>query len=355
MSFSVGIVGLPNVGKSTLFKALTKIPVEISNYPFCTIEPNKGIVKVPDQRLEKLAALFGSEKIIGAVVEFLDIAGLVRGAHEGEGLGNQFLSYIRETKAIVHILRCFKREEVVHVEKTIDPLRDLEIVNTELILKDLETIKKRKEHLSKEIKVGKKESLAEKEILEDLEEFFNQGQSALSYLKQNPKAEDLVKELCLLTAKPCIYLLNSDGVSIPEELLKKIKELGASYLIMNLEEELEFSEMTEEEKKELEVKEVKIGNLIKEAYKILDLITFFTTTGQEETRAWSLKRDISIIEAAGVIHTDFREKFIKAEVVKWNKVLEAGGLLQAHNHGFIQIVGKDYLVEDGDLIKIKHQ
>ena len=353
MSFSVGIVGLPNVGKSTLFKALTKIPVEISNYPFCTIEPNKGVVKVPDERLEKLANFFHSRKIIPTIVEFVDIAGLIKGASLGEGLGNKFLSHIRETKAIVHIVRCFEKEDIVYVEKKLDPNRDIDTVNTELILKDLETVNKRLENIAKDIKAKNKEAIFEETVLRPFKTHLDQGKIANQFLFSDERIKQIISSLQLLTDKPAIYLLNSDKTEISKELLEKIKKLSGSYILMNLKEELEISELLAEEKKQLNIEKTKIDDLIKMAYKILDFITFFTT-GEDETRAWTIKKGTRAPQAGGVIHSDFETKFIKAEVIEWDKLLTAKGFVNAREKGLTRTEGKDYVVQDGDVIEIKH-
>ncbi len=355
---SIGIIGLPNVGKSTLFKALTKKEIDISNYPFCTIEPNTGIVSVPDKRLKKLAVFFHSKKTIPAVIKFVDIAGLVKGANKGEGLGNQFLSHIREVDAIIHIVRVFEKSEIVHTEKTIDPLRDIKIINTELILKDMETIEKRISDLNKEIKSNRKEAIVEKEIFEKIREELDQGKLIIQYLKENAgkldeKALSIINQIQFLTAKPIIYLLNSKGEELSKELLAEIEKQNFSYLTMDAKENLEISELSQEEKKELGIKETNLNDLIKKSYQILNLITFFTT-GEDETHAWTIKKNSKAPQAGGAIHSDFEEKFIKAEVIQWGKLLEVGGFQNALAKGLIRFEGKDYIVQDGDVIVIKH-
>jgi len=330
MNLSIGIVGLPNVGKSTLFKILTKQNVNIANYPFATIDPNVGIVEVPDARLQTLAKISNSAKVIPAIVEFYDIAGLVRGAYKGEGLGNQFLGHIKETQAIVIVLRVFSDNQIIHVEETVNPLRDLEIINSELILKDLETVSKRIERLEKEAKAGDKKAQKNLEILKKIYEKLNKGELIFEFSN-----EPIVLELNLLTAKKQIYLLNGKKEETPEELILKIKSLGADYIVSNLKDADSLPE------------------LIVSAYKILDLITFFTT-GEKETRAWTIKRGTKAPEAAGVIHSDFQKNFIRMEVVKFNDFVECGGWAGARQKGKIKIQGKDYIVEDGDIVIVKH-
>ncbi|OGZ18699.1 MAG: hypothetical protein A2175_00200 [Candidatus Nealsonbacteria bacterium RBG_13_42_11] len=293
MSFSVGIVGLPNVGKSTLFKALTKIKVDIQPYPFTTIHPNVGVIAVPDERLIKIAEVIRPEKITPTIIEFVDIAGLVKGAHKGEGLGNQFLAEIRNCNAILEIVRVFSDPNVENVTGKIDPESDMETIKTELGLKDLE---------SKE--------------------------------KEN-----------LLSEKPVIYLLNTNGKS--EYGTPKTK-----HLVLNLKDELEISELSDPEKKELGM-ESHLDQLILACYNILDLITFYTITGGKETRAWTLKKGGSAPEAGGVVHSDFKEKFIRAEVIPWQKLIEAKGWKEARELGWLKIAGHDYLVQDGDVIEFK--
>ena len=330
MNLSIGIVGLPNVGKSTLFKILTKQNVNIANYPFATIDPNVGIVEVPDERLKKLAEISNSSKIIPAIVEFYDIAGLVRGAYKGEGLGNQFLGHIKETQAIVIVLRVFSDSQIIHIEQTVNPLRDLEIINSELILKDLETVSKRIERLEKEVKSGDKKAPKNLEMLKKIYEKLNRGELIFEF-----GSEPIVSELNLLTAKKQIYLLNGKKEEVSQDLILKIKSLGADYIISNLAEADSLPE------------------LIISAYKILDLITFFTT-GEKETRAWTVKKGTKAPEAAGVIHSDFQKKFIRMEVVKFNDFVECGGWAGARQKGKIRLEGKDCIIEDGDIVIVKH-
>lgn len=333
MKLSIGIVGLPNVGKSTLFKILTKQEVNIANYPFATIDPNIGVVAVPDERLEKLAKLSDSKKIVPAFVEFYDIAGLVKGANKGEGLGNQFLSHIRETNAIVHIVRSFKTAEIIHIEADVNPLRDLEIINTELILKDLETVEKRLSGLEKEARAGAQQKFKDLEILKTIKE--NLSKNILAINSGKIAAEPIVKELNLLTAKKVIYLLNGKQEDASDELKNAINALNADYLIVDL---------TSVEN---------IDELIKKAYEILGLISFLTT-GEDETRAWTIIKGETAPQAAGAIHTDFEKKFIKAEAINWEKLLDSGSWNSARQKGFIRLEGKEYIIQDGDVIVIRH-
>lgn len=343
MKLSIGIVGLPNVGKSTLFKILTKNEVNIANYPFCTIDPNIGIVSVPDERLEKLAVISKSAKIIPAVVEFYDIAGLVRGAYKGEGLGNQFLSHIKETQAIVVVLRVFPSDEIIHVEKTVDPIRDMDIINTELALKDLEIIDRAIKRLendakggdgsasSPQVRMAAKALEGAKRIKTALETGDLPTGDSYSLIRANKR----ITELNLLTAKKQIYLLNGNESDALEELKKKVKRLGADYVVADL------SAIND------------VPELVKKAYEILDLISFFTT-GEDETRAWTVKRGTKAPQAAGVIHSDFEKNFIRAEVVNWQKLLEAGSWTNAKTKGWLRLEGKDYVVQEGDVVEIRH-
>lgn len=329
----MGIVGLPNVGKSTLFKILTKQDINIANYPFATIDPNVGVVAVPDERLDKLNEMSKSSKKIPAVVEFYDIAGLVKGAGQGEGLGNQFLANIRETNAIVEVVRCFPLGDVIHVEESVNPERDIDIINLELIFKDLETVEKRIGSLEKEARGDKKKEKSLM-IMKKLKEELLADRMANS-LSEDIKEEAAVKELNLLTSKPQIYLLNGEKADVSENLKNKIKNLGADFLIFNLAEASD------------------IGELIKKSYEILGLISFFTT-GPDETRAWTIKKGIKAPEAAGAIHTDFEKKFIRAEVINWQELLNVGGWALARQKGKLRLEGKEYIFQDGDVTEIRH-
>ncbi len=331
---SIGIVGLPNVGKSTLFKALTKVEVNIANYPFATIDPNVGVVSVPDPRLDALAKMAASEKKVPAVVEFYDIAGLVKGANEGEGLGNQFLSHIREVRVIVHVVRIFKSSEIIHVDGSVDPLRDIETINTELMLKDLDTMQKRIDKGVKDAKAGDKKKQEEVKALESVRDVLEKGELAIT-LGEEVVDTPCVRELGLLTAKPQIFLLNGLEGEVTEDLVAKIKESGFAYITADLSQN------------------VPLDNLIQQTYKTLDLITFFTT-GTDETRGWTTKRGSFAPQASGEIHTDFESKFIRAETISTEKLLEAGGWNQARDKGWIRTEGKGYEVQDGDVIVVRH-
>jgi ribosome-binding ATPase len=347
MSLKVGIVGLPNVGKSTLFKALTKNPVDIANYPFCTIEPNVGIVKVPDVRLEKLAQMSKSVKVVPTVIEFVDIAGLVAGAAQGEGLGNKFLAHIREVDAIAQVVRVFENSDITHVHNKIDPQNDIEVINTELILADLETVTKRIAKLEKEARGQNKEAIRTLEIIKKIKEFLDQGKLA-SVLKFSDEDFELVRDLQLLTWKPMLFVLNTD-----EKETDDFSSFHQKYptVAIDIKIEEELSQMSAEEAAELGMKS-NLDQLILKSYEILDLITFLTT-GEDETRAWTIKKSSTAPIAGRAIHSDFEEKFIRADIINWEKLLEAGSWSKARELGTLRTEGKTYIVQDGDVIEFK--
>ncbi|MBI4812681.1 redox-regulated ATPase YchF [Candidatus Falkowbacteria bacterium] len=344
-ALSIGIVGLPNVGKSTLFRAITKKQLDCANYPFCTIEPNVGVVAVPDERVDNLAELTKSAKKIYATVEFVDIAGLVEGAHKGEGLGNQFLSHIREVDAIVYILRNFENPNIVNVNQSIDPWRDKEILDTELILKDIETVDKIVGRLQKDSKSGDKDIIKELEVMTKIKESLDAG-VVLSEQNFDEQTLKILKQYQLLAMKPRLYLLNGESGGGEKR--------SPNVLVLDILAESEAESFSLEEKEELGFsKESQLDVLIKKSYELLGLITFLTT-GPDETRAWTIRRGTKAPQAGGVIHTDFEDTFVKAEVVNWKYLLDAGGFSGAREKGLIRTEGKEYVVKDGDVIEIKH-
>ena len=343
---------MPNVGKSTLFQAITKKEVERSNYPFCTIDPNVGVVAVPDKRVDKLAELTNSAKKIYTTVEFVDIAGLVKGANKGEGLGNKFLANIREVDAIIYLLRCFQNEKIINTQEKIDLLKDKEILDTEMALKDLETIEKRIQRLEKDIRAGKKEALKESEILKKSKELLEKGE-LLTQLSVKEENEKILKNYQFLTLKPRLYLLNGSEQEIPPAVLAIFKKNNWPFLSIDLLTEFEAINIKPEERPAFGLSvELKLDSLIKESYKLLNLITFFTT-GPDETRAWTVKKGSNAPQAGGVIHSDFEKYFIKAEVIGWQELISAGGFARAREKGLVRLEGKNYIVKDGDVIEIK--
>jgi GTP-binding protein YchF len=350
MSLQIGIVGLPNVGKSTLFKALTKKQVDASNYPFCTIDPNVGVVAVPDERLEKLAVMSKSKKIIPTTIEFVDIAGLVKGAHKGEGLGNKFLANIREVDAIIQVVREFKDPNVTHVHNRIDPQDDIAIINLELIMADLETLNRHMIKVDKDVRGQNKDAIKEKAVLTKILQALNNGKMA-STVELDEEEWPLIKHLNLLTLKPVLHVYNIDEVDI------NVKTHRNAYLQISAKIESELAELSDEDAKimmkELGMQDTGLNKLIAASYKLLNLISFLTT-GEDETRAWTIKQGAKAPQAAGVIHTDFEKGFIRAEVINWQKLLDAGSWSAARDKGWLRMEGKDYVFQDGDVTEFHH-
>ncbi len=365
MNLSVGIVGLPNVGKSTLFNALTKKAVPAENYPFCTIDPSVGVVAVPDHRLETLSVISGSEKIIPAIVEFVDIAGLVKGAAAGEGLGNKFLSNIRETDMIAEVIRIFEDEDVHHVSGAVDPMADIEVINLELIMADAETVSKRIGTLERDVRAGNKEAVALKVLLERLLPHLEGGKLA-NQLEMTDDEKMLVKGLHLLTMKPFLYVCNrkTGAFNLDEqnderwqELMDFFESTGSEFVVIDAGVEHELKDLTEEEKTEFRreygTQDSGIDALIRAAYHRLGLMSYFTT-GVKETRAWTVKQGSTAPEAGGAIHTDFLTKFIRAQVVGFADLVAVGSLIKARETGKLRTEGKEYIVQDGDVMEFLH-
>ena len=357
----LGIIGLPNVGKSTLFNSLTKAGAESANYPFCTIDPNIGVVPVPDERLDVLAKMYNTKKIVPAVIEFVDIAGLVKGASKGEGLGNQFLANIREVDAIVHVVRCFENDNIVHVDGSIDPLRDIETINLELIFADLEVIERR---IAKTVRTAKNDKKAAKELdlLKRIKAFLEEERLAKDFECSNDEEEALFKTYTLLTAKPVIFAANvdeddlaDDGASNPgvAAVREYAAENGCEVFVICAQIEQEIAELDDDEKdmflEDLGLSEAGLDKLIKASYRLLGLMSYLTA-GEPEVRAWTIKKGTKAPQAAGKIHTDFERGFIKAEVISYDELIENGSMAAAKEKGLVRQEGKEYVMQDGDVV-----
>lgn len=362
MGLQCGIVGLPNVGKSTLFNALTSAKALAANYPFATKDPNVGIITVPDPRLDKLVELVKPRSVVPTTIEIVDIAGLIKGASKGEGLGNQFLANIREVNAIVHVVRCFENDNVVHVDGGIDPVRDKEVIDTELLLKDIETVEKRVDKLKKQAKSGKKEDQRLVQIAEDILAHLNNMEPARSF-QMDEEGKELVRDMFLLTAKPILYVCNVDEASVltgnahTERLKKAIEKEEAEMILVSAEIESEIAQLETMEERldflhEMGLDEPGVNRLIHASYKLLHLITYFTA-GEKEVRAWTIVNGWKAPQAAGVIHTDFEKGFIRAEVIKYDDYIKYGSEHAVKEAGKMAVEGKDYVVHDGDVMHFR--
>ena len=357
-----GIVGLPNVGKSTLFNCLSNAKAQSANFPFCTIEPNLGVVNVPDARLEKLEELVNPQKVIPATVEIVDIAGLVKGASKGEGLGNQFLANIRETDAILHVLRCFENDNIIHVDGSVDPIRDKETIDIELQLKDLETVQKRLERVKRTAKTGQKEAQVELDVLLKVEKTLLEGKSVRG-IEFDEKAEEFIKPLQLITQKPVLYVCNVDessavsGNAYVDQVKEAVKNENAEVLVLAVATEADIAELEDYEERQLflddlGLDEAGVSRLIRSAYQLLNLQTYFTA-GEKEVRAWTIPIGSTAPQAAGVIHTDFEKGFIRAETISYNDYVAYGSEAKVKEAGKMRVEGKEYVVADGDVMHFR--
>ncbi len=361
MALQCGIVGLPNVGKSTLFNCLSSAKAESANYPFCTIEPNIGVITVPDERLKRISDLVNPQKIVPTTVEIVDIAGLVKGASKGEGLGNQFLGNIKNTNAILHVVRCFDDDNITHVDVTIDPVRDKEIIDIELQFKDLEAIEAKIAKVKKLADSGNKESKAIYDVANTIREALIQGKSVRTVEMEETKWE-LVKDLNLITAKPVLYVCNVDDASVvsgnhhTKAFMDSVKDENAQVMFVSAEIESDMIEMEEDDKKmfleDMGLEESGANRIIKEAYKLLKYATYFTA-GEKEVRAWTITKGFTAPQAAGVIHSDFEKGFIRAEVIAYNDYIELGSEAKCREAGKLRVEGKEYIVKDGDMMHFR--
>ena len=360
MALQCGIVGLPNVGKSTLFNCLSNAKAQSANFPFCTIEPNVGVITVPDERLNKLAELVHPAKVVPTTVEIVDIAGLVKGASRGEGLGNKFLANIRETDAILHVLRCFDDDNITHVDGTVDPVRDKQVIDTELQLRDLETIESRISKVAKMAAAGERDAKMQHEVLKRYQEVLSQGKSARSVTLETKDEQKFAHDLFLLTNKPVLYVCNVDDASAVtgnkyvDAVREAVKEENAEILVVAAQTESDIAELETYEGRqmfleEIGLKESGVNRLIKAAYKLLDLETFLTA-GPKEVRAWTYRKGSKAPQCAGVIHTDFERGFIRAEIIKYDDYIHYGSEAAVKEAGKMHIEGKDYVFQDGDIV-----